>query len=132
VWRRKATQVLARLHLRITDVGKDALHKATTRMTKTKSVSVVEDLGVRGMMANDRLAKSIADAGWSEIVRQLEYKTSWYDPKLVKSDRFYPSTKTCSNCGCIKETMPLSERTFRCECGLVMDRDRNAALNLSR
>ncbi len=131
--RRKARAALARLHLRITNVRNDALHQATSRLARTKSVVVVEDLGVRGLMSNHRLAKSIADAGWSEFVRQLGYKTAWYGSRLVVADRFYPSTRTCSLCGHIRESMPLSERRFCCDrCGRVMDRDLNAAVNLSR
>jgi len=131
--RHNAVRALARLHLEISNVRKDALHKATTKLARTKSVIVVEDLGVRGMMANRRFAKSIADAGWGEFVRQLEYKTAWYGSRLVVADRFFPSTKMCSHCGNIKETMPQSERMYSCErCGTVMGRDLNAAINLSR
>ena len=128
----KAVRSLQRLHRRITNARKDCLHKATTMLAKTKSVIVVEDLSVQAMMKNHCLAKSIADVSWSQFVRQLEYKTPWYGSRLVKVDRFFPSTKTCSNCGLIKAKMSLAERTFKCECGLVMDRDLNAAINLSR
>ncbi|OGS50652.1 MAG: hypothetical protein A3K65_08960 [Euryarchaeota archaeon RBG_16_68_12] len=131
--RRDAARALARLHLKISNVRKDALHKATTKLARTKSVIVVEDLGVRGMMANHRLAKSIADAGWGEFFRQLEYKTAWYGSRLVVADRFFPSTKMCSQCGNVKETISQIERMYSCErCGMVMDRDLNAAINISR
>lgn len=131
--RHDAVRALARLHLKISNVRKDALHKATTKLARTKSVIVVEDLGVRGMMANRGLAKSIADAGWSEFVRQLVYKTAWYGSRLVVADRFFPSTKMCSQCGNIRKAMLLSERTYSCErCGMLMDRDCNAAINLSQ
>lgn len=131
--RTKAVQKLQRHHLRITNVRKDALNKATTGLAKAKSVYVVEDLAVRAMMGNHHLAKSIADASWTELLRQLEYKAAWYGSRVVKADRFFPSTKRCSSCGLVKDAMPLGERTFRCdECGLVMDRDLNASLNLQQ
>lgn len=129
----KAVRKLARHHLQITNVRKDALNKATTQLAKAKSVYVVEDLSVRAMMGNHRLAKSIADASWSELVRQLEYKASWYGSRVVKADRFYPSTKRCSSCGNVKESMPLGERTYQCErCGMIADRDLNASRNLQQ
>lgn len=130
--RRKSAVGLARLHRRIRCRRADFLHKATTDLAKTKSVIVVEDLHVRGMIRNHSLARSIADAGWSEFRRMLEYKTQWYGSRLVVAPRFYPSTKTCSGCGAVKGAMPLSERVFRCEaCGLEIDRDLNAARNLA-
>lgn len=104
---------------------------ATSELAKTKSVIVVEDLNVGGMLKNRCLARAISDAGWSEFVRQLEYKAAWNGGSVVKAGRFYPSTKTCSACGMVKDLMPLSERTYCCDgCGLVIDRDVNAARNL--
>jgi len=83
------------------------------------------------MLKNHCLARSISDAGWSEFVRQLEYKAAWNGGNVIKAGRFYPSTKTCSACGMVKDEMPLSERTYCCGgCGLVIDRDVNAAKNL--
>ena len=129
--RRKSVNRLAKLHYRISCQRADFLHKATSDLTKTKSVIVVEDLNVRGMMKNHCLARSISDAGWSEFVRQLEYKAVWNGSRVIKAGRFYPSTKTCSSCGMVKDAMPLSERTYCCDgCGLVIDRDVNAAMNL--
>jgi len=91
----------------------------------------IETLNVNGMLKNHRLAKSIADASFSEFHRQLKYKVEWHGGQVIVADRFYPSSKTCSRCGTVKETLSLSERTFRCdECGLVIDRDQNAAINL--
>lgn len=131
--RKKADQKLARHHLRITNIRKDALHKATTEMAKAQAVYVVEDLSVRAMMGNHHLAKSIADAGWSEFVRQLEYKAGWYGSRVVKADRFFPSTKRCSSCSNVKKTMALRERVYQCEqCGMVLGRDLNAAKNLAQ
>lgn len=129
--RRKSAKRLAKLHYRIGCQRADFLHKATSELTKTKSVIVVEDLNVGGMLKNRCLARSISDAGWSEFVRQLEYKAAWNGGSVVKAGRFYPSTKTCSACGMVKDAMPLSERTYCCGgCGLVIDRDVNAARNL--
>jgi putative transposase len=131
--RRKAIEALRRVHYSTANVRRDAINKATTTLAKTKSVIVVEDLGVRNMMANHRLPGSIADAAIGEVVRQLEYKTAWYGSSLVKADRWYPSTKRCSGCGYAKGQMSLSERTYRCDvCGLTIDRDLNAARNLEQ
>jgi putative transposase len=131
--RRKAIGALRRVHYRIANARRDAINKATTKLAKTKSVIVVEDLGVGNMMANHSLAGSIADAAMSEMVRQLEYKTGWYGSRLIKAERWYPSTKRCSGCGHVKEQMGLSERTYYCDvCGLTIDRDLNAARNLEQ
>ena len=97
--RRESAAGLARLHRRIRCRRADFLHKTTTDLAKTKSVIVVEDLAVGGMIRNRHLARSIADAGWSEFRRLLDYKTSWYGSRLIVAPRFYPSTKTCSICG---------------------------------
>jgi len=131
--RKKSALALARLHRRIRNQRLDFLHKLTTRLAKTKSVIVVEDLSVAGMVRNRRLARSIADAGWSEFRRMLAYKTTWYGSRLVVGPRFHPSSKTCSVCGFVKPSLSLAERVFRCEaCGLTLNRDLNAALNLER
>jgi putative transposase len=115
----------------VADLRRDALHKATTMLARTKPVIVVEDLRPANMVRNHHLARSLSDASFGEFVRQLEYKCRWYGSRLVKADPFYPSTKRCSSCGGIKE-MPLSERTYSCpSCGLVMDRDLNASRNLA-
>ncbi len=131
--RRKAREALARLHMRVANTRRDAIQKFTTMLAKTKPVIVVEDLDVRNMMGNHHLAQAIADASWGEMLRQLRYKTRWYGSTLSTADRWYPSTKRCSRCGHVKEgAMPLEERTFYCEgCGLVVDRDLNAARNLA-
>jgi len=96
-------------------------------------VIVVEDLEVRNMMKNHHLASAIADAAWGEMLRQLQYKVQWHGSTLITADRWYPSTKRCSRCGHVKDgRMPLGERVFHCEeCGLVLDRDLNAARNLA-
>jgi putative transposase len=131
--REKSRIRLASCHYRVSCIRRDALHKATTMLAKTKSVIGVEDLAVANMMANHRLASAVADASLGEFMRMLEYKTEWYGSSLVRAGRFYPSTKTCSRCGAVKAHMSLSERVFRCDaCGLVMDRDLNSALNLEQ
>ncbi|RKN22537.1 transposase [Micromonospora musae] len=130
-WERAAAR-LGRAHARVANVRRDGLHKLTTRLATTHGTIVVEDLNVAGMMRNRRLARHIADAGFAEIRRQLAYKTSWNGGRLLTADRWYPSSKTCSGCGAVKTKLALSEREYECEaCGLVMDRDRNAALNLA-
>jgi len=102
-------------------------------LAKTKSAIVVEDLSVHNMMRNHSFARRIADAGWGEFKRQLSYKTTWYGSRLVVAPKFYPSSKTCSRCGHVKQALTLAERTFTCSvCGLEIDRDLNAARNLER
>lgn len=129
--RRKAAMRRARHYARVANIRRDALHKATTELARTKSVIVVENLCVDGMKRNRSLARSISDAGWGEFRRQLEYKSEWYGSTLVVVDRFFPSSKTCSECGWVKADLTLADRTFRCEdCGIVLDRDLNAAINL--
>jgi putative transposase len=94
---------------------------------------VIEDLNVSGMLANHKLAKAVQDMGFYEFRRQLEYKTELYGSELIIADRWFPSSKTCSNCGTIKESLSLSERVFICdEYGFTLDRDLNASINLMR
>ncbi|MFL1432719.1 MULTISPECIES: RNA-guided endonuclease InsQ/TnpB family protein, partial [unclassified Nocardiopsis] len=130
-WRR-ANEQRNRIHHRIADLRADALHKLTTSLAREYETVVVEDLHVAGMVRNRRLARSIADASFGEIRRQLAYKTVWNGGWLVVADRWFASSKTCSGCGAVKAKLPLSVRTFSCgECGLVLDRDVNAARNLA-
>lgn len=127
----KTRQRLSRLHRRVADQRRDSIHKLTTRLERTYGTVVVEDLHVAGMLRNRRLARRIADASFGELRRQMEYKTAWRGGDLVVADRWLPSSKTCSACGVVKAKLRLSERTFTCEyCGLVLDRDLNAAYNL--
>lgn len=131
--RKKAVKQLAKVHLQVGNIRKDALHKATTLLTKTKSAIVIENLNVSGMLKNHHLAQAIADVGMYEFRRQLEYKGTWYGCEVLLADRFYPSTKRCSRCGQVKLAMNLGEREYRCEdCGLRIDRDLNAAINLEQ
>jgi IS605 OrfB family transposase len=130
-WQRAANR-LGRAHARIAHLRRDGLHKLTTHLAREHGTIVVEDLNVTGMLANRRLARHIADAGFAEIRRQLAYKTEWSGGRLIVADRWYPSSKTCSGCGAAKAKLALSERTYTCTtCGLILDRDLNAARNLA-
>jgi putative transposase len=130
--RQKAKAKLARLHARIANIRADALHKLTSDLARRFHTIGIEDLNVRGMMANRHLARSIADMGFFEFRRQLGYKAGMRGGQVVVADRFYPSSKTCSECGTIQEKMPLSVRQWTCpDCGAAHDRDLNAARNLA-
>jgi putative transposase len=127
----KAKRRLARLHARISNIRKDATHKATTMLAKTYRRIGIEDLNVRGMARNRRIARSIMDGGFFEFRRQLHYKARFYGARLVVADRWYPSSKTCSCCGSVKAELALSQRTYSCDkCGFDAGRDLNAARNL--
>jgi putative transposase len=129
--RRKHAIRLARIHARVTAVRADALHKATSDLARQYETIVIENLNVGGMMRSKRLARAIADQGFGTARRMLSYKTSWNGGTLSAAGRWYPSSKLCSGCGAVKAKLALSERTYRCEfCGLVIDRDVNAARNL--
>ena len=129
--RRKAAARVAKLHWRIANVRSDALHKITTHLTRAKSVVVIEDLNVSGMLKNGHLARAILDLGLYEFRRQLQYKGEWNHCQIIVADRFFPSSKTCSECGCINSDLKMSDRKWTCQqCGCVHDRDFNAAVNL--
>lgn len=129
--REKAKMRLAKLHLKITNIRKDFLHKETTKICRENQTIVLEDLNVKGMMKNHCLARAISDIGFSEFRRQIEYKSKIYGNQIIIADRWFPSSKICSRCGVKKEKLKLSERIFCCEsCGLKIARDLNAALNL--
>lgn len=128
--RNKARQRVAKIHNRIASIRGDSINKITTQLVKTKSVIVIEDLNVSGMMRNHKLAKSLADASFGEFRRQLQYKAEWYGSRVIVADKWFPSTKMCSKCGIVKE-MELSDRVYTClVCGNTMDRDLNASKNL--
>jgi putative transposase len=121
-----------RVHHQVAYQRADSLHKLTSAIAAEYGTVVVEDLNVAGMLRNRRLARRIGDAGFGEIRRQLAYKTEWNGGRLVVADRWFPSSKTCSGCGVVKAKLLLSERDYVCgSCGLVMDRDENAARNLA-
>jgi putative transposase len=129
--RHKARLKVARLHARIADRRRDYQHKLSTRIVHENQVICVESLAVKNMVKNHSLAKAIADVGWGEFVRQLEYKATWYGRTLVKIDRWYPSSKTCSSCKHVLDSLTLDRREWVCpECGMLHDRDTNAAMNI--
>lgn len=145
--RDKAKLEVARIHAIISDSRKDHLHKLTTRLVRENRQStwreppgrkwrlrqtiVVEDLAVVNMVKNPKLARSISDATWGELIRQLDYKCQWYGRTLVKIDRWFPSSKRCGHCGHVVDKLPLSIREWTCpKCGTVHDRDINAAKNI--
>jgi putative transposase len=136
--RRKAVRRLAHLHRTVANQRANTLHQLTSRLAKTKSVVVIEDLNVSGMLKNHHLAQAIGDVGLSEFRRQLTYKAAWYGCRVVVADRWAPSSKTCSGCGWVDGDLTLADRTLRCEnparpdCGLVLDRDLNAAITLAQ
>jgi putative transposase len=128
----KAARRLSREHVRIVNQRRSFLHETSTQLAKTHGMLVIEDLNVAGLMRNVRLGRAIGDAAWAEFGRQLRYKSTWLGGELVVCDRWFPSTRTCSRCGTVGRPMPLGQRTFGCNaCGLVADRDRNAAANLA-
>jgi len=129
--RTKAKQKVARIHAKIADARKDFLHKLSTWLINENQVIAVESLAVSNMQKNHCLAKSISDASWSEFVRQLEYKALWYGRTLIGIDRWYPSSKRCNDCGYTIGSLPLNVREWTCpECGVIHDRDINAARNI--
>lgn len=131
--RKKAKAEITRLHARISNIRKDALHKLTTELVRRFAIIGIEDLNVRGMMANGKLARSIADMGFHEFRRQLDYKAAMGGSRIVVANRWYPSSKTCSDCGHVVEKLPLSVREWDCPaCGAHHDRDVNAARNLEK
>jgi len=131
--REKAVRQLAMAHLRVANVRKDALHQVTSRLARTKSAVVLEDLNVRGMVQNHHLAQAILDVGFYEFKRQMVYKGQWYGCQIILANRFYPSSKRCSRCGQTKHEMDLGTRVYICDqCGLTIDRDLNAAINLEQ
>ncbi|WP_212841585.1 IS607 family element RNA-guided endonuclease TnpB [Catellatospora sp. IY07-71] len=124
---------LTRAHARVANLRADGLHKLTSSLAGTYGTIVVEDLNVAGMIRNRRLARHIADASWATLRRQLEYKSTWHGGRLVVADRWFASSKTCSTCGAVRPKLPLQVRTYTCEqCGLCLDRDLNASINLQQ
>jgi putative transposase len=129
--RAKARLKLASLHVKIASIRRDSLHQLSSSLTRRFHTIGIEDLNVKGMMANGRLARAIADMGWSELRRQLTYKSVWRGGQVVVADRWYASSKTCSACGYKLEMLDLGMRQWTCQgCGLSHDRDVNAAINL--
>ena len=131
--RNKVRLKLAKLHERIKNQKQDYLHNITSKIINENQVIVIEDLNVRGMLKNHKLAKSIQELGLYEMRRQLEYKSKWYGKELVFVSRWFPSSKTCCECGWKNNNLTLKDREFMCEeCGTVIDRDLNAAINIEK
>lgn len=129
----KSEKELLKLNHRLTNIRQNYLHQTTTEIVKTKpSFIVLEDLNVKGMMKNKHLSKSVQQQCFGEFRRQIEYKSAWNNIQVIIADRFFPSSKLCSYCGNIKKDLKLSDRIYRCECGNVIDRDYQAALNLKK
>jgi len=122
---------LSKLHARIASIRRDSLHQLSTSLTRRFHTIAIEDLNVKGMLANGRLARAIADMGWSELRSQLVYKSAWRGGQVIVADRWYPSSKTCSGCGYRLKALDLRTRQWACpDCGVLHDRDVNAAINL--
>lgn len=128
----KLEKTIRLIHRRLKSIRYNHLHQVTNAIVKTKPCKIVmEDLNIMGMMKNRHLAKAIAKQKLYEFIRQMKYKCEKYGIKFMQVGRFYPSSKTCSRCGMIKKKLKLSDRIYRCECGLEIDRDWNAAINLA-
>ena len=122
---------LAHAQGRVANIRRDFLHKVTTVLTTHYGEIAIEDLNVKGMTKNHRLAQAVSDVSFGELRRQIEYKAATNGVRILKVDRFYPSSKTCSVCGAVKKDLTLRDRTYRCDkCGAVLDRDYNASRNL--
>ncbi len=129
--RAKARLKVARIHAKIGDRRRDYQHKLSTKLIRENQTICVESLQVKNLVKNHCLAKAISDVGWSEFIRQLEYKAAWYGRTLVKIDKWYPSSKRCFDCGHLLDSLTLDVRSWTCpECGVVHDRDINAAKNI--
>lgn len=131
--RDKARLKVGKVQVKIANIRHNHLHQITSKLIRENQTIVCEDLSVKNMMANHCLAKSIGDASWGELVRQLTYKAGWYGKKVVKIDRFFPSSKTCSHCGYINDGLTLDQREWDCpRCQRNLDRDLNASQNILR
>ncbi len=129
----KREKELLKLNHRLTNIRQNYLHQTTSEIVKRKpSFICIEDLNVKGMMKNKHLSKAVQQQGFYEFRRQIEYKSTWNNISVIIADRFFPSSKLCSCCGNIKKDLKLSDRIYKCECGNVIDRDFQAALNLKR
>lgn len=129
----KLEKQIQQVHRRLANIRNNYLHQTTASIVKTKPYRVViEDLNVKGMMKNKHLSDSVRKQSFYEFKRQLEYKCKFRGIELIVADRFYPSSKTCSQCGEVKKDLKLKDRVYKCSCGLIIDRDLNASINLSR
>lgn len=128
--REKLRVKIAKLNRKIRNQKEHYYHAITNQLLRENQTIYVESLAIKNMMKNHRLARNISDASLSLLIRILEYKATWYSREIIKIDKWFPSSKTCSNCGAIKEKLSLSERVYNCACGVSLDRDHNAALNI--
>ncbi len=131
--RQRARARLAKTHRKVANIRRHLVHQVSKALVTRYQVLVIEDLNVAGMVRNRHLAKSISDAAMGELSRQILYKAKWHGVEVRVADRYFPSSKTCSGCGEVKSNLSLSERVYSCDlCGLAIDRDLNAAINLAR
>jgi putative transposase len=131
--RKKAAVRLGKMHARVAHLRANMLHNITTELARGYTSVTIEDLNVAGMLQLRSLARHVSDAAFGQFRAQLEYKAAWYGTQVVVADRWFPSSKTCSGCGTINANLTLADRVFHCgHCGLVIDRDVNAAVNLAR
>ena len=129
-WYRQKAKI-SKLHEYIKNCRRDFLHKLSKKLSKEHNAVIVEDLNMKGMSQALNFGKSVGDNGWGMFLRMLEYKLMFLGKQFLKIDKWFPSSKTCSKCGNIKEELKLSERSYKCECcGIEIDRDYNAALNI--
>ena len=129
----RSEKELLKLNHRLTNIRQNYLNQITAEIVKTKpSFICIEDLNIKGMMKNKHLSQAVQQQGFGEFRRQIEYKSSWNNIPVIIADRFFPSSKLCICCGAIKKDLKLSDRIYKCECGNVIDRDYQAALNLKR
>lgn len=131
--RTKARLKLGKLQVKVANIRHNHLHQISHKLVSENQTIILEDLSVKNMMSNHKLAKSIGDCSWSELVRQITYKSDWYGKSVIKIDRYFPSSKTCSKCGYINEHLSLNDREWECpRCKVVHDRDYNASQNILR
>lgn len=130
--RKKAVVRLGRQHARTRNRRRHVLHQVSNQLVKTHALLVLEDLNITGMTTNRRVSRAINDAAWGELARQIAYKQAWRGGQVLFADRWFASSKTCSTCGTLRKDLTLQDRVFDCRsCGLVLDRDLNAAVNLA-
>jgi len=127
---KRTRQKLALLHEKVANQRKDFLHKTSAKLINNHDSIAIEDLNIKGMVKNNKLAQSINDVGWGMFVTMLEYKAEWYGKNILKIGRFDPSSKTCSYCGSINKELTLKDREWTCKCGMLLNRDINAAINI--
>lgn len=129
---KKQRLVVARIHARVVQCRRDLLHKISTYLIQNFDTIYIEDLNLKGLLKNHKIARALADVGIHEFFRQLKYKALWFGKEVIEIDRFFPSSKKCSKCGKIHKDLKLSDRKMKCDCGCDLDRDHNAAINIEQ